>query len=161
MRTKILSLLENDSRLTTKDIAAMLGVGEAEVAADIKAMEDGKIICGYHTMIDWDKVSEEKVTALIEVKVTPQRGQGFDKIAERIYNFDEVSSVYLMAGTYDLAVFINGKSLKEVSHFVYDKLATMETVISTQTNFVLRKYKDHGLVFDRAKSEDERLAIVP
>ena len=161
MRTKILSLLENDSRLTTKDIAAMLGVSEAEVAADIKAMEEGKIICGYHTMIDWDKVSEEKVTALIEVKVTPQRGQGFDKIAERIYNFDEVSSVYLMAGTYDLAVFINGKSLKEVSSFVYDKLATMETVISTQTNFVLRKYKDHGLIFDRVKSEDERLAIVP
>ncbi len=160
MKNKILQLLESDSKLTTKDIAAMIGADEAAVAADIKAMEDEKIICGYHTMIDWDKVSEEKVTALIEVKVTPQRGQGFDKIAERIYNYEEVTSVYLMAGTYDLAVFINGKSLKEVSKFVYDKLATMETVISTQTNFVLRKYKDHGIIFD-VKTQDERLAIVP
>ena len=160
MKNRILQLLESDSKLTAKDIAAMLGVDEAAVQADIAAMEDEKIICGYHTMIDWDKVSEEKVTALIEVKVTPQRGQGFDKIAERIYNYEEVTSVYLMAGTYDLAVFINGKSLKEVSKFVYDKLATMETVISTQTNFVLRKYKDHGIIFD-VKTQDERLAIVP
>ncbi len=160
MRNNILKLLESDSRLSTKDIAAMLGVSEEDVKADILAMEEEKIICGYHTMIDWDKVSEEKVTALIEVKVTPQRGQGFDKIAERIYNYEEVSSVYLMAGTYDLAVFINGKSLKEVSTFVYNKLATMETVVSTQTNFVLRKYKDHGIVFD-VKTQDERLAIIP
>ena len=160
MKNEILRLLESDSKLTPKDIAAMIGADEAAVVADIAAMEDDKIICGYHTMIDWDKVSEEKVTALIEVKVTPQRGQGFDKIAERIYNYEEVTSVYLMAGTYDLAVFINGKSLKEVSKFVYDKLATMETVISTQTNFVLRKYKDHGIIFD-VKTQDERLAIVP
>ena len=87
MNTEILKLLENDSKLSAKDIADMLGLDEAAVAADIKAMEDKKIICGYHTMIDWDKVAEEKVTALIEIKVTPQRGQGFDKIAERIYNF--------------------------------------------------------------------------
>ena len=160
MKNRILQLLESDSKLTAKDIAAMLGVDEAAVQADIAAMEDEKIICGYHTMIDWDKVSEEKVTALIEVKVTPQRGQGFDKIAERIYKYEEVTSVYLMAGTYDLAVFLSGKSLKEVSKFVYDKLATMETVISTQTNFVLRKYKDHGIIFD-VKTQDERLAIVP
>ncbi len=160
MNVEILKLLESDSRLSVKDIAAMTGSTEEAVAADIKAMEDGKVICGYHTMVDWDKVADEKVTALIEVKVTPQRGQGFDKIAERIYNYEEVSSVYLMAGTYDLAVFINGKTLKEVSKFVYDKLATMETVISTQTNFVLRKYKDHGIIFDTEK-QDERLAIIP
>ncbi len=160
MNVEILKLLESDSRLSVKDIAAMTGSTEEAVAADIKAMEDGKVICGYHTMVDWDKVADEKVTALIEVKVTPQRGQGFDKIAERIYNYEEVSSVYLMAGTYDLAVFINGKTLKEVSKFVYDKLATMETVISTQTNFVLRKYKDHGIIFNTEK-QDERLAIIP
>ena len=141
-------------------MAVVLGTDEIDVINALQGMEEAGIICGYHTMIDWDKVSEEKVTALIEVKVTPQRGQGFDKIAERIYNYEEVTSVYLMAGTYDLAVFINGKSLKEVSKFVYDKLATMETVISTQTNFVLRKYKDHGIIFD-VKTQDERLAIVP
>lgn len=160
MNNEILKLLEADSRLTVKDIAAMLGADEAAVAADIKAMEDDKVICGYHTMIDWDKVAEEKVTALIEVKVTPQRGQGFDKIAEKIYNYEEVSSVYLMAGTFDFTVFIQGKSLKEVSRFVSEKLACMETVLSTQTHFVLKKYKDHGIKFDAVK-QDERLAIVP
>ena len=160
MNIDVLKLLENDSKLSVKDIASMLGLDEAAVAADIKAMEEGKIICGYHTMIDWDKVSEEKVTALIEVKVTPQRGQGFDKIAERIYNYEDVSAVYLMAGTFDFTVFIQGKSLKEVSRFVSSKLAVMETVVSTQTHFVLKKYKDHGLVFDKAK-QDERLAIIP
>ncbi len=160
MNIDVLKLLENDSKLAVKDIASMLGLDEAAVAADIKAMEEGKIICGYHTMIDWDKVSEEKVTALIEVKVTPQRGQGFDKIAERIYNYEEVSAVYLMAGTFDFTVFIQGKSLKEVSRFVSSKLAVMETVVSTQTHFVLKKYKDHGLIFDKVK-HDERLAIIP
>ncbi|MBE5946782.1 MAG: Lrp/AsnC family transcriptional regulator [Lachnospiraceae bacterium] len=160
MNIDVLKLLENDSKLSVKDIASMLGLDEAAVAADIKAMEEGKIICGYHTMIDWDKVSEEKVTALIEVKVTPQRGQGFDKIAERIYNYEEVSAVYLMAGTFDFTVFIQGKSLKEVSRFVSSKLAVMETVVSTQTHFVLKKYKDHGLIFDKVK-QDERLAIIP
>lgn len=160
MRNDILKLLEMDSKLNVKDIAAMIGADEAAVAADIKAMEDNKIICGYHTMIDWDKVAEEKVTALIEVKVTPQRGQGFDRIAERIYNYEEVSAVYLMAGSFDFTVIIHGKTMKEVSRFVFDKLAVMETVISTQTHFVLKKYKDHGLIFDAVK-QDERLAIIP
>ena len=160
MNTEILKLLENDSKLSAKDIADMLGLDEAAVAADIKAMEDQKIICGYHTMIDWDKVAEEKVTALIEIKVTPQRGQGFDKIAERIYNFEEVSAVYLMAGAFDFTVILQGKTLKEVSMFVSNKLAVMETVVSTSTNFVLKKFKDHGIIFDVVK-KDERLAIVP
>lgn len=144
MNTEILKLLETDSKLSVKDIADMLGLDEAAVAADIKAMEEKKVICGYHTMIDWDKVAEEKVTALIEIKVTPQRGQGFDKIAERIYNFEEVSAVYLMAGAFDFTVILQGKTLKEVSMFVSNKLAVMETVVSTSTNFVLKKYKDHG-----------------
>ncbi|MBQ8914027.1 MAG: Lrp/AsnC family transcriptional regulator [Lachnospiraceae bacterium] len=160
MNTEILKLLETDSKLSVKDIADMLGLDEAAVAADIKAMEDKKIICGYHTMIDWDKVAEEKVTALIEIKVTPQRGQGFDKIAERIYNFEEVSAVYLMAGAFDFTVILQGKTLKEVSMFVSNKLAVMETVVSTSTNFVLKKYKDHGIIFDVEK-KDERLAIIP
>ena len=160
MNTEILKLLETDSKLSVKDIADMLGLDEAAVAADIKAMEDKKIICGYHTMIDWDKVAEEKVTALIEIKVTPQRGQGFDKIAERIYNFEEVSAVYLMAGAFDFTVILQGKTLKEVSMFVSNKLAVMETVVSTSTNFVLKKYKDHGIICDVEK-KDERLAIIP
>ncbi|MBO6114143.1 MAG: Lrp/AsnC family transcriptional regulator [Lachnospiraceae bacterium] len=160
MNTEILKLLETDSKLSVKDIADMLGLDEEKVAADIKAMEDKKVICGYHTMIDWDKVAEEKVTALIEIKVTPQRGQGFDKIAERIYNFEEVSAVYLMAGAFDFTVILQGKTLKEVSMFVSNKLAVMETVVSTSTNFVLKKYKDHGIIFDVEK-KDERLAIIP
>lgn len=160
MNNEILKLLETDSKLTVKDIAAMIGADEAAVAADIKAMEEGKVICGYHTMIDWDKVAEEKVTALIEVKVTPQRGQGFDRIAERIYNYEEVNAVYLMAGSFDFTVIIQGKTMKEVSRFVFDKLAVMDTVLSTQTHFVLKKYKDHGIIFDAVK-QDERLAIIP
>lgn len=160
MNNEILKLLETNSKHTVKDIAAMIGADEAAVAADIKAMEEGKVICGYHTMIDWDKVAEEKVTALIEVKVTPQRGQGFDRIAERIYNYEEVSAVYLMAGSFDFTVIIQGKTMKEVSRFVFDKLAVMDTVLSTQTHFVLKKYKDHGIIFDATK-QDERLAIIP
>ena len=160
MNNEILKLLETDSKLTVKDIAAMIGADEAAVAADIKAMEEGKVICGYHTMIDWDKVAEEKVTALIEVKVTPQKGQGFDRIAERIYNYEEVNAVYLMAGSFDLTVIIQGKTMKEVSGFVFDKLAVMDTVLSTQTHFVLKKYKDHGIIFDAVK-QNERLAIIP
>lgn len=160
MNVEILKMLESDSRLAVKDIAVMLGLDEAAVAADIKAMEEGKIICGYHTMIDWDKVSDEMVTALIEVKVTPQREQGFDKIAERVRNFEEVTSVYLIAGAYDFTVVIQGRTLREVSRFVSEKLAVIDEVIGTSTNFVLKKYKDHGVIFNASK-QDERLAIVP
>lgn len=160
MNIDILRLLEQDSKMTCADLAKMLNLDEAAVAADIKAMEEEKIICGYHTMVDWDKVAEEIVTALIEVKVTPQRVQGFDKIAERIYNFDEVSAVYLMAGAFDFTVILAGTSLKEVSRFVSEKLSTMEAVISTSTHFVLKKYKDHGVIFDVAK-QDERLVMTP
>lgn len=160
MNTDILKLLETDSRMTVKDMAIMLGLDEAAVAADIKAMEQDKIICGYHTMIDWDKVADEMVTALIEVKVTPQRAQGFDKLAERIYNFEEVNSVYLVAGAYDFMISIQGRTLKEVSRFVSEKLAVIEDVTATSTNFVLKKYKDHGVIFG-AEKKDERLAIVP
>ena len=109
-------------------------------------MEKEHVICGYHTLINWDNTSEEKVTALIEVKVTPQRGMGFDKIAERIYQYSEVNAVYLMSGSFDFTVFIEGKTMRQVAQFVSDKLAPMESVLSTATHFVLKKYKEQGVV---------------
>ena len=161
MREQILNAIDNNSKLTAKDISQMLGVDEAAVAAEIKAMEEEAVICGYPTLINWDKTDCEKVTAWIEVKVTPQRGRGFEKIAERIYRFDEVESVYLMSGTFDLAVLIEGKSMREVANFVSSKLAPLEAVLSTSTNFVLKKYKEHGLELVNHKREDERMLYTP
>ncbi|MCR5279100.1 MAG: Lrp/AsnC family transcriptional regulator [Lachnospiraceae bacterium] len=158
MREKILGVIEKNSRIGIKELAVILGLDELAVANEIKAMEEEGIICGYHTLIDWEKTSIEKVTALIEVRVTPQRGQGFDNIAERIYNYPEVNAVYLISGGYDLLVSLEGKTLKEVSLFVSDKLSTLETVISTATHFVLKKYKDHGTVLAK-KPVDEREKI--
>lgn len=160
MREKILNAIDNNSKLTAKDISLMLGLDEAAVAEEIKAMEEEAVICGYPTLINWDKTDSEKVTALIEVKVTPQRGQGFDRIAERIYRFDEVKSVYLMSGGFDLTVIIEGKTLKEVANFVSSKLAPMEYVLSTATHFVLKKYKEHGMSLETEK-KDERQLITP
>ena len=160
MRTKILNLIEEDCKLTAKDIAAMIGEEEATVAAELAAMEKEHVICGYTSIINWDKTDNEFVTALIELKVTPQRGEGFDKIAERISNYPEVDTVYLMSGAYDFAVIIKGKTMKEVSLFVSSKLAPMEAVVGTATHFVLKKYKEHGVkLTDITKSE--RLAILP
>ena len=138
----------------------ILGSDEVTVANEISKMEQEQIICGYHTMIDWDKTGTEKVTALIEVRVTPQRGQGFDSIAERIYNYPEVKSVYLISGAYDLMVILEGKTLREVSGFVSDKLSTLDSVLSTATHFILKKYKDHGTIFAR-KNKDERMPVTP
>ena len=143
MREKILTFIEKNSRINLKELAIMLGVDEASVANEIAAMEQENVICGYHTLIDWDKAGLEKVTAMIEVRVTPQRGMGFDKIAERIYNYPEVKSVYLISGGFDLMVTLEGKTLREVSQFVTDKLSTLDQVLSTKTNFILKKYKDH------------------
>ena len=123
-------------------------------------MEKEGVICGYHTLIDWEKTSIEKVTALIEVRVTPQRGQGFDKIAERIYNYPEVRSVYLISGGFDLLVILEEKSLREIANFVSDKLSTLDSVLSTGTHFILKKYKDYGTVLSK-KREDEREIISP
>ena len=119
-------------------------------------MEDEHIICGYHTLIDWDKAGIEKVTAMIEVRVTPQRGMGFDKVAERIYNYPEVNAVYLISGGFDLMVTLEGKTLREVSSFVTNKLSTLDQVLSTKTNFILKKYKDHGTVMVDSGKKDER-----
>ena len=160
MREQILAIIEKNSRIDIKELAVILGAEEIDVANELKAMEEEGIICGYHTMIDWEKTSIEKVTALIEVRITPQRGQGYDNIAERIYKYPEVNSVYLISGGYDLLVTLEGKTLKEVSSFVSDKLSTLESVISTATHFVLKKYKDHGTIIEKHES-DERMVVSP
>lgn len=160
MREEILSAIDKNSKLSAADLAIMLGAKEEEVRNTIKQLEDEHVICGYPTLINWDKVKCERVTALIEVKVTPQRGLGFDNIAERIYKFDEVQSVYLMSGGFDLTVIIEGKTMKEVATFVAAKLAPMEAVLSTATHFVLKKYKEHGLPLVQIK-QDERMLISP
>ena len=156
MREKILTFIEKNSRINLKELAIMLGVDEASVANEIAAMEQENVICGYHTLIDWDKAGLEKVTAMIEVRVTPQRGMGFDKIAERIYNYPEVKSVYLISGGFDLMVTLEGKTLREVSQFVTDKLSTLDQVLSTKTNFILKKSKDHGTIMAAPVKSDER-----
>ncbi|MBR0133003.1 MAG: Lrp/AsnC family transcriptional regulator [Lachnospiraceae bacterium] len=160
METKILKAIDQNSKLSVKELAEMLGESEEKIKAEIERLEKERIICGYPTLINWDKVEEERVTALIEVKVTPQRGMGFDRIAERIYKFDEVEALYLMSGGFDLSVTIVGKTLKEVAEFVAHKLAPMEAVVSTSTSFVLKKYKQHGLTLI-GENEDERMLITP
>jgi len=161
MRGNILSLLEHNAKLTAGEIAVYLGIPESDVREEIANLEKEQIICGYGAFINWDRTDSEFLTALIEVKVTPSRGQGFNRIAERIYRFDEVKAVYLMSGGYDLAVIIEGKSLKEISHFVTDKLSPLESVLSTATHFVLKKYKDHGVIFNERGDNDERMIVSP
>jgi len=158
MREKILTFLEKNSRIDLRELAILLGMDEVSVANEIADMEKEHIICGYHTLIDWDKTSEEKLTALIEVKVTPQRGLGFDKVAERIYNYTEVSSVYLISGGFDFMVMIEGKTMRDVAQFVSDKLSPLDSVLSTATHFILKKYKDHGTVMVH-NSKDERMLV--
>ena len=160
LKEKILSMIEKNSRFNVRDLAVFLGTDELDVIQAMQEMEEDGIICGYHTMIDWDRTGIEKVTALIEVRVTPQRGKGFDDIAERIYKYPEVNSVYLISGGYDLLVTLEGKTLKEVSGFVTNKLSTLDTVISTATHFILRKYKDHGTIMTK-KYEDQREIVSP
>ena len=160
MREKILTFIERNSRVDIKDLAVILGADELTIVNELAAMEAEGVICGYHTLIDWDKTEIEKVTALIEVRVTPQRGHGFDNIAERIYKYPGVHAVYLISGGYDLMVILEGKTLKEVSSFVSDKLSTQESVISTATHFILKKYKDHGTILSK-KYEDERMKVTP
>lgn len=144
----ILEILENsDSNITHEKIAQMVGKTEEEVSAIIRGLEKENIIVGYKTMINWEKTDVERVTALIDLKITPQRGEGFDKVAERIYKYPQVKSLYLMSGAYDLSVTIEGATMKEVALFVAQKLAPMDSVISTATHFVLKKYKEDGLTF--------------
>lgn len=161
MRRKILELLETDSKLTPKQIAVMLGEEEAAVEKEIAAMEEEGIILQYSTFINWEKVDhQEVVSALIDVKVTPQRDVGFDEVAERIYRYPEVRSVMLMSGMYDLSVEVAGKSMKEVATFVSQRLATLDQVQSTMTHFVLKRYKENGVIFNE-KDEDYRQVVTP
>ena len=161
MRDKILKNISKNGKITPKDLAAMLDMSEEEVTKEIADMEKEGIICGYPTLINWDKTGCEHVTALIEVTVAPERGRGFDKVAERIYQFDEVESVYLMSGSFDLTVILEGKSMKEVAKFVTTKLSPIEEVVNTSTFFVLKKYKEHGLLMVKEKNEQERMLITP
>ena len=158
MREKILAVIEKNSRIDIKDLAILLGESEVAVANEIAQMEKEHIICGYHTLIDWDKAGVEMVTALIEVRVTPQRDSGFDRIAERLYNYPEVYAVYLISGSYDLLVTLEGKTLKEVSRFVSERLSTIDGVLSTATYFILKKYKDHGTIMG-VKKGSERIPV--
>ena len=160
MRNEILRMLENNSRIDLHDLAIMLGTDDSVVLQEIEKMENEGVICGYPTLINWDKTDTEKVTALIEVSVTPQRGQGFEKLAERICNYPEVKSIYLMSGAFDFVVFLEGKTLKEVSMFVSTKLSTLEAVSGTATHFVLKKYKDHGMIL-MEKDESNRMKVTP
>ena len=160
MREKILTFIEKNSRIDLKELAIILGVDENIVINELQAMEEEHVICGYHTLIDWDKVGVEKVMAMIEVRVTPQRGLGFDKVAERIYNYPEVNAVYLISGGFDFMVTIEGKTLREVAQFVSEKLSTLDTVLSTKTNFILKKYKDHGTILAE-RPKDERIQMIP
>ena len=149
MNMKLLQLLESDCTLTHDQLAAMTGLSVEEVRAEVKKLEDDGLILGYRAVVDWDNTDREAVTALIEVKVTPQRGEGFDRVAKRIYQYDEVESVYLMSGAFDLTVIISGRSLKEVARFVAEKLATIEDVTGTATHFILHKYKENHLIFEK------------
>lgn len=160
MREQILAHMEKNSRIDLKELAVVLGTDEAAIVEEVSRMEQEKIICGYHTLIDWDKAGTDKVTALIEVRVTPQRGQGFDSIAERIYNYPEVKSCYLISGAYDLMIILEGKTLRQISEFVSERLSTLDTVLSTATHFILKKYKDHGTIMMK-KSKDERMLVTP
>ena len=160
MREKILTFIEKNSRIDLAELAVILGVEEVDVANELEAMEQERIICGYPTLIDWDKAGIEKVSALIEVRATPQREMGFDKVAERIARYPEVNAVYLISGGFDFLVSLEGKTLREVSQFVSEKLSTIDTVLSTKTNFILKKYKDHGTIINKTV-QDEREVITP
>ena len=160
MNNELLSILEKNSRIDFKELSVLLGISEEEVLNEISQLEKDGVICAYHTLINWEKTDIESVTALIEVKVTPQRGQGFDRIAERLYNYPEVKSEYLISGGYDLLVTLEEKSLKEIAAFVSDKLSTLDSVLSTATHFILKKYKDHGTIINK-QVKDEREVIIP
>lgn len=160
IRYRILEILKRDCRTSLEEMAVMLGCEMPVVAAQIDAMEKEQVILRYSPIINWDKTDRQFVEAMIEVKVTPQRGKGFDAIAKRIYQYSEVKSVYLMSGTYDLLILAEAPTLKELALFVSEKLSVLETVTSTSTSFVLKRYKQDGVVFE-AEDEDQRLVVSP
>ena len=158
---EILEVLEKNSRYTDQEIAVMTGKTVEEVREAIRDYEERSIIAGYTTLINWENTGRETVTALIEVQITPQRGVGFDKVAERIYKFPQVIACYLMSsGGFDLTVIVEGKTMKEVAMFVSDKLSIQEYVTGTATHFVLKKYKDHGTIFREKKTDDREMLFI-
>lgn len=160
LETQVLDLLREDCRLPLEKLAVMLGVSTEEVAETIDSLERRRVILHYAPTINWDLTDRERVEAMIQVSVTPQRDMGFDAVARRIYRFEEVKSVYLMSGGYDLLVLVEAKSLKELALFVSSKLSTLEMVTDTQTSFVLKRYKEEGVIFDGSQS-DNRLVVSP
>lgn len=160
MQTKLLRLLEEDCTHTPEQLASMADMTVEEVKAEIKRYEEEKIVLGYQAIVDWDRTERESVTALIEVKVTPQRGAGFDRVAERIYQYEEVESCYLMSGDFDMTVIISGRTLREVANFVTQKLSTIDAVQSTATHFILKKYKENHLIFNKEREKEEGFCFV-
>ncbi|MBR4400326.1 MAG: Lrp/AsnC family transcriptional regulator [Synergistes sp.] len=159
-REEILRLLEENARYTVKDLAAMLGLEAKKVKDEIAAMERERVICGYHALVNWDKTDDEKISALIELKVTPQRGDGYERIAEKIYQYPEVESLYLMSGGYDFTVILKKATMKEIASFVSSRLAVIEEVQSTTTHVVLARYKDHGIQLAENR-KDMRMVVTP
>ena len=160
LKLAILNILEKNAKVAVEDIALELAAPVEDVVAAIGEMEADRVICGYNTIINWDKVSNEKVAALIEVRCAPQRGVGFDKLGARIALFDEVDSLYLLSGGYDFLIRVKARSMKEVSQFVFEKLSTLESVTSTATHFILKKYKDHGILTEERNGQLDRSAVI-
>ena len=160
MNMELLTLLEKDARLTPAQLGTMLGRDEQSVSDEIAEYEKNHVILGYPALIDWTKTDDELVTALIEVRISPQRGDGFDRIAERIYQYEEVESLYLMSGSYDLAVTITGRSLRAVAEFVHARLAVIDGVTGTATHFILKKYKEKNHLFTKLPEQEERVLFV-
>ena len=156
---RLLEMLEQDCTLTPEQLAASLGKDVEEVKSAIAAYEKDRTILGYKAIVDWDRIRKDYVTALIEVNVTPQSIAGFDRIAERIYQYEEVESMYLMSGSFDLTVIISGRTLKEVALFVGEKLAPLEDVTGTATHFILKKYKEKHLIFEKQETQEERFVF--
>lgn len=160
LKLAILNILEKNAKVAVEDIALELAAPVEDVVAAIGEMEADRVICGYNTIINWDKVSNEKVAALIEVRCAPQRGVGFDKLGARIALFDEVDSLYLLSGGYDFLIRVKARSMKEVSQFVFEKLSTLESVTGTATHFILKKYKDHGILMEERNGQFDRSAVI-
>ncbi len=157
MKNEILKLLERDSRYSVEELATMLGTTTDVVADTIKELEEEKVILGYKTLINWERTDRENITAIITIKITPQRGRGYDQVAERIYKYPQVKGVTLMSGSFDLLVTVEGKSLKDVAMFVSEKLAPMENVVSTNTHFTLKTYKKENVIFMGEEVDDREV----
>ena len=156
---EILSKLEHDCRISPTNLALMLDKEEGEIKELVEELEKERVILGYTAVIDWDKTDKEYVTALIELKVAPQRDGGFDKIAGQIYNYDEVQTAYLMSGGFDIAVILEGRTMREVAYFVAEKIAVMDGIVATSTHFVLRKYKEKGVIYSLDERADTRINL--